>query len=166
MQKITTCLWFDSNAEEAIDFYLATFNDSKLLSVLRCGDQGPGPKGSLLAATFQIEGQQIEVINGGPTFKLSEAVSLVVKCATQDEVDSLWDRLGSGGQYHQCGWLRDRFGLSWQIVPTVLYEMLQDADPDKAGRVMQAMLQMTKIDIARLERAYEKHQGDDSETAC
>jgi predicted 3-demethylubiquinone-9 3-methyltransferase (glyoxalase superfamily) len=154
MQKISTCLWFDNNAEEAIDFYLSIFENSKLLSVLRCGDQGPGPKGSLLAGAFEIEGQQIEVINGGPAFKLSEAVSLVVKCATQDEVDSLWDRLGSGGEYQQCGWLKDRFGLSWQIVPTALYQMLQDPDRTKADRAMQAMLQMRKIDIARLKQAY------------
>lgn len=155
MQKISTCLWFDDNAEEAIDFYLSIFDDSKLLSILRCGDQGPGPKGSLLAGAFEIEGHQIEVINGGPAFKLSEAVSLVVKCATQDEVDSLWDRLGSGGGYQRCGWLKDRFGLSWQIVPTALYQMLQDPDRTKADRVLQAMLQMQKIDIARLKQAYE-----------
>jgi len=121
--------------------------------VLRNGDQGPGPKGTLLGATFQIEGQQIAVINGGPRFKLSEAVSLVVKCTTQAEIDRLWDQLGSGGQYQQCGWLKDRFGLCWQIVPEVLYEMLQDPDPDKADRAMQAMLKMTKLDIAELQRA-------------
>jgi len=152
-QKISTCLWFDDNAEEAIGFYISVFKDSKLLSVLRNGDQGPGPKGSLLAATFQIEGQQIEVINGGPTFKLSEAVSLVVRCADQQEVDRLWDKLGDGGRYQPCGWLKDRFGLSWQIVPSVLYELLQDPDQVKAGRAMQALLQMQKIDIARLQRA-------------
>jgi predicted 3-demethylubiquinone-9 3-methyltransferase (glyoxalase superfamily) len=156
MQKITTCLWFDNNAEEAINFYLSIFKDAKLVSVLRNGDQGPGPKGTLLAASFQIEGQQIEVINGGPMFKLSEAVSLVVKCATQEEVDTYWDKLGSGGQYQQCGWLKDRFGLSWQIVPSVLYEMLQDPDPRKAERAMQAMLKMEKLDIATLKQAYEQ----------
>ena len=154
-QKITTCLWFDSNAEEAIEFYLSTFKDSKLISVLRNGDNGPGPKGSLLAATFQIEGQQIEVINGGPMFKLSEAASLIVKCETQQEIDALWDRLGNGGTYQPCGWLKDRFGLSWQIVPRVLYELLQDPDPVKAGRVMQAMMKMQKMDIASLQRAHE-----------
>lgn len=152
-QKITTCLWFDNNAEEAINFYLSIFKDGKLLSVTRNGDQGPGPKGSMLAATFQIEGQEISVINGGPTFKLSEAVSLVVKCATQSEVDALWDKLGNGGQAQQCGWLKDRFGLCWQIVPTALFEMLQDPDLAKAGRVTQAMMQMVKIDIAGLQRA-------------
>lgn len=154
-QKISPCFWFDDNAEEAIDYYLATFKDSKLLSVLRNGDAGPGPKGSLLAATFRIADQQIEVINGGPTFKLSEAASLVVKCDTQQEIDALWDRLGNGGQYQPCGWLKDRFGLSWQIVPSVLYELLQQPDPAKAGRVMQAMMQMQKMDIAALQRASE-----------
>lgn len=154
-QKITTCLWFDNNAEEAIDFYLSIFDDGKLLSVTRCGDHGPGPKGSLLAATFRLEGQEFSVINGGPTFKLSEAVSLVVHCTTQAEVDAFWDKLGAGGQYQQCGWLKDKFGLSWQIVPDVLIEMLQDPDAAKAGRVMQAMLQMVKIDIARLRQAYD-----------
>lgn len=154
-QKITTCLWFDNNAEEAINFYLSIFKDSRLLSVTRCGDKGSGPKGSLLAATFQIEGQEFSVINGGPAFKLSEAVSLVVNCATQAEVDALWEKLGDGGQYQQCGWLKDKFGLSWQIIPSVLFEMLQDPDREKADRVMQAMLQMTKIDIARLRQAYD-----------
>jgi predicted 3-demethylubiquinone-9 3-methyltransferase (glyoxalase superfamily) len=153
----TTCLWFDNNAEEAIDFYLAIFKDAKLLNATRCGEHGPGPKGSMLAASFQLEGQEFSVINGGPMFKLSEAVSLVVHCTTQAEVDALWDKLGSGGTNQQCGWLKDRFGLSWQIIPTVLIELLQDPDPAKAGRVMQAMLQMKKIDIAALRQAYEQH---------
>jgi predicted 3-demethylubiquinone-9 3-methyltransferase (glyoxalase superfamily) len=154
-QKISTCFWFDNNAEEAIDFYLSIFKDSKLVSVLRNGDDGPGPRGSLLAATFEIEGQQIEVLNGGPVFKLSEAASLVVRCETQQEIDALWDRLGNGGVIQHCGWLKDRFGLSWQIVPTALYTLLQDADPVKAGRVMKAMMKMVKMDIAGLQRAYE-----------
>lgn len=152
-RKISTCLWFDNDAEQAIQFYLSVFPNGELLNVLRNGEHGPGPQGSLLAATFRIEDQQIEVINGGPTFKLSEAVSLVVHCDDQAEVDRLWDRLGNGGQYQQCGWLKDRHGLCWQIVPRVLYEMLQDADTASAGRVMQAMLQMVKLDIAALERA-------------
>jgi predicted 3-demethylubiquinone-9 3-methyltransferase (glyoxalase superfamily) len=152
-RKISTCLWFDNDAEQAIQFYLSVFPDGELLNVLRNGEHGPGPKGSLLAATFRIEDQQIEVINGGPAFKLSEAVSLVVHCDDQAEVDRLWDKLGNGGQYQQCGWLKDRFGLCWQIVPRVLYEMMQDPDPARAGRVMQAMLQMVKLDIAALERA-------------
>lgn len=155
LQKITPCLWFDNNAEEAINFYVSVFNDAKVLNVLRNGDQGPGPKGSLLAATFQIEGQQFEVINGGPIYKLSEAMSLMVKCTTQAEVDRYWDVLGTGGQYQPCGWLKDRFGLSWQIVPTMLYEVLQDKDSAKAGRTMQAMMKMGKLDIAELQRAYE-----------
>jgi predicted 3-demethylubiquinone-9 3-methyltransferase (glyoxalase superfamily) len=152
-RKISTCLWFDNDAEQAIQFYLSVFPDGELLNVLRNGEHGPGPKGSLLAATFRIEDQQVEVINGGPAFKLSEAVSLVVHCDDQAEVDRLWDKLGNGGQYQQCGWLKDRFGLCWQIVPRVLYEMMQDPDPARAGRVMQAMLQMVKLDIAALERA-------------
>lgn len=154
-QKIVTCLWFDANAEEAIEFYLSVFKGGRLIDSVRNGEQGPGPKGSLLAATFEIEGQQISVINGGPVFKLSEAVSLVVHCATQDEVDRLWEQLGRGGQHQQCGWLKDRFGLCWQIVPTVLYTLLKGPDPAKAARAMQAMLQMTKLDIAGLQRAYD-----------
>jgi predicted 3-demethylubiquinone-9 3-methyltransferase (glyoxalase superfamily) len=153
-QKITTCLWFDNNAEQAIDFYLSIFKDSKLVSVTRCGDHGPGPKGSLLAATFEIEGQELSVINGGPAFKLSEAVSLVVNCETQEEVDTLWNKLGDGGEHQQCGWLKDKFGLSWQVIPNVLFEMLQDPDRERADRVMQAMLQMKKIDIGQLREAY------------
>ena len=149
-QKITTCLWFDNNAEEAIAFCLWIFKDSSLLSVMRCGEKGPGPKGSLLAATFRLEDQELSVINGGPVFKLSEAVSLVVKCATQEEVDALWEKLGEGGHHQQCGWLKDRFGLSWQIVPSVLFEMLQDPERERADRVMRTMLQMKKIDIAQL----------------
>ena len=131
-QKISTCLWFDNSAEEAINHYVSIFKYSRLLSVTRCGDKGPGPKGSLLAATFQIEGQEFSVINGGPAFKLSEAVSLVVNSTTQAEVDALWDKLGDGGQYQQCGWLKDKFGLSWQIIPRVLFEMLKDPDREKA----------------------------------
>lgn len=155
MQKITPCFWFDNNAEEAINYYLPIFKDGALLSVTRRGEHGPGPKGSLLAATFRIAGQEISVINGGPMFKLSEAASLVVDCADQAEVDALWQALGAGGQHQQCGWLKDKFGLSWQIVPRVLIEMLQDPDRAKVDRVMQAMLGMQKIDIAQLKRAYE-----------
>lgn len=157
-QKIVTCLWFDANAEQAIEFYLSVFKGGRMIDSVRNGEQGPGPKGTLLAGTFEIEGQQISVINGGPMFKLSEAVSLVVHCATQGEVDRLWEQLGSGGQYQQCGWLKDRFGLCWQIVPTVLYGLLKGSDPAKAGRAMQAMLQMTRLDIAGLQRAYDGPQ--------
>lgn len=152
-RKISTCLWFDSNAEEAIRFYLSVFPDGELVTSVRNGEHGPGPKGSLLAATFRIADQQIEVINGGPTYKLSPAVSLVVHCDDQAEVDRLWAQLGEGGQVQQCGWLTDRFGLSWQIVPRVLYTLLQDPDPARAGRVMEAMMKMVKLDIATLERA-------------
>lgn len=152
-RKISTCLWFDSNAEEAIRFYLSVFPDGELVTSVRHGEHGPGPKGSLLAATFRLADQQIEVINGGPTYKLSPAVSLVVHCDDQAEVDRLWAQLGEGGQVQQCGWLTDRFGLCWQIVPRVLYTLLQDPDPARAGRVMEAMLKMVKLDIATLERA-------------
>lgn len=152
-RKISTCLWFDNDAEQAIEFYLSVFPDGELLNVLRNGEHGPGPKGSLLAATFRIADQQIEVINGGPTYKLSPAASLVVHCDDQAEVDRLWDQLGNGGRLQQCGWLQDRFGLSWQIVPRVLYQMLQDPDAARAGRVMAAMMKMVKLDIATLERA-------------
>lgn len=153
-QKITPCLWFDNNAEEAIEFYCSVFKNSRLISVMRNGEGGPGPKGSLLAARFEIEGQQIEVINGGPVFKLSEAVSLAVRCHDQQEVDFYWAKLiEGGGAESQCGWLKDRFGLSWQIVPGVLYELLQHPDAAVAARVMQAMLKMRKIDIALLQVA-------------
>ena len=152
-QKITTCLWFEKNAEEAIDFYRSVFRNSRLLDVMRAGDGAPVPKGSIVAASFELEGQQFSVINGGPAFKFSEAMSLVVHCETQAEVDALWDKLGNGGQYQACGWLKDRFGVSWQIVPDVLLRLLRDPDAAKAQRVMQAMLQMQKIDIARLQQA-------------
>ena len=155
-QKITTFLWFDNNAEEAMNFYVSIFKNSKILHVQRCGDAGPGPKGSVLCGTFQLEGQQFMALNGGPMFKLTEAVSLFVDCETQGEVDDLWAKLTSGGGApSQCGWLKDKFGLSWQIIPAALMEMMADKDAAKAGRVMQAMLGMTKIDIAALKRAYE-----------
>ena len=154
--KITPCLWFNNNAEEAVEFYNSVFGNVRLVSVIRNGEHGPGPEGSVLAGAFEIEGQRIEFINGGPTFKLTEAVSLAVRCDSQQEVDRLWDALvAGGGEHSQCGWLKDRFGLSWQIVPRVLYEMHQDPDRTRADRVMQAMMQMRKLDIAALERAYE-----------
>lgn len=153
MQKITTFLWFDNNAEEAINFYCSIFPDAKLLSETRCGEAGPGPKGSLLTASFQLAGQQFAALNGGPMFKFNEAISLVVNCESQAEVDHYWDKLSAGGQEQPCGWLKDKFGLSWQIVPVVLPKLLQHPDPAKAGRVMQAMLQMKKLDIAALEQA-------------
>ncbi len=155
-QKITTFLWFDNNAEEAARFYVSIFKNSKILSVSRYGDAGPGPKGSVMVCTFELEGQKFLALNGGPMFKFTEAISLFVNCDSQEEVDRYWSKLtADGGAPGQCGWLKDRFGLSWQIVPTVLLEMMSDKDPAKANRVMQAMLQMTKLDIEKLKKAYE-----------
>jgi predicted 3-demethylubiquinone-9 3-methyltransferase (glyoxalase superfamily) len=154
MQKITPFLWFDGKAEEAMNFYVSIFKDSKIVSVARCGDKGPGPKGTVMTATFQLHGQNFIALNGGPMFTFSPAVSFLVNCETQAEVDELWDKLSAGGEKQRCGWLKDKFGLSWQIVPTVLGQMMQDKDAAKAGRVMQAMLQMDKLDIGRLQQAY------------
>jgi predicted 3-demethylubiquinone-9 3-methyltransferase (glyoxalase superfamily) len=155
-QKITTFLWFDNNAEEAMNLYTSVFKNSKILSLTRCGENGPGPAGSVLVGSFEIEGQEFSALNGGPMFKFTEAISLVVHCDSQEEVDSLWSQLtADGGAPSRCGWLKDRFGLSWQIVPRVMVQLLQDPDPAKAGRVMKAMMQMTKIDIATLQRAHD-----------
>jgi len=156
-QKITTFLWFDSNAEEAMNHYVSIFKNSKILSVTRNGKAGPGPAGTVLVGSFQIEGQEFTALNGGPKFKFTEAISLVVNCDSQKEVDDLWTKLSEGGAHGQCGWLKDKFGLSWQIVPRVMIELLQDKDPVKSQRVMQAMMHMTKIDIARLKQAYHHH---------
>jgi len=156
MQKITPCLWFDNNAEEAVNHYLAIFKNSKISKVLRCGDAGPGPKGSVLTIAFQLEGQDFIALNGGPIFKFNEAISLSVDCKSQIEVDDLWERLSAGGQESHCGWLKDKFGLSWQVVPSALVEMLQDPDPEKSKRVMAAMMKMGKIDIAVLKQAYDR----------
>ena len=156
MQKITPFLWFDNNAEEAVNHYLSIFKNSKIVTVVRYGDAGPGPKGSVMTIAFQLEGQDFIALNGGPIFKFTEAISLSVDCKTQQEIDELWEKLSDGGQKGQCGWLKDKFGLSWQINPSVLVEMLQDKDAEKSKRVMQAMLQMGKIDIARLRQAYEQ----------
>jgi predicted 3-demethylubiquinone-9 3-methyltransferase (glyoxalase superfamily) len=153
-QKITPFLWFNNNAEEAIDFYMSIFKDSKVLHVLRYGDAGPGPKGSIMSASFQLHGQEFMVLNGGPQFTFSPAISFFVKCETQAEVDNLWAKLSKGGTTNRCGWLQDKYGLSWQIIPTLLGELLQDKDAAKAGRVMQAMMQMDKIDLATLKQAY------------
>ena len=155
MQKITPFLWFDNQAEEAMHHYVSIFKNSKVGKITRCGDVGPGPKGSVLVASFELEGQQFMALNGGPQFKFTEAVSFVVNCETQAEVDELWEKLGEGGQFQPCGWLKDKFGLSWQITPTLLLEMINDPDPEKSGRVMAAMMQMTKIDIAKLRQAYQ-----------
>src|SRR6266403_9680 len=156
MQKITPFLWFDNNAEEAANFYVSIFKNSKVVSIARYGDAGPGPKGTVMTVAFQIEGQEFVALNGGPLFKFNEAISFVVNCETQGEIDKFWEKLSEGGEKSRCGWLKNEFGLSWQVVPTVLGEMLQDEDPNKSQRVMQAMLQMDKMDIAALKQAYEK----------
>jgi predicted 3-demethylubiquinone-9 3-methyltransferase (glyoxalase superfamily) len=153
-QKITPNLWFDTEAEEAANFYTSIFNDSRIVKVMRYGEAGPRPAGMVLTVTFQLEGQEFTALNGGPEFKFNEAISLLVNCESQEEVDELWEKLSEGGEEGPCGWLKDKFGVSWQIIPTVLDEMLQDEDAGKANRVMEAMLQMGKIDIAGLEKAY------------
>jgi len=153
-QKIKTFLWFDNHAEEAAKFYTSIFKDSRITSTARYGDAGPGPKGSVMTIAFELEGQEFLALNGGPQFRFTEAISLLVTCDSQQEIDELWSKLTAGGEEGQCGWLKDRFGLSWQIVPSALPHLLQDRDAAKAGRVMQAMLQMKKMDIARLERAH------------
>jgi predicted 3-demethylubiquinone-9 3-methyltransferase (glyoxalase superfamily) len=155
MQKITPFLWFDNQAEEAANFYASVFNNSRVVSSTRYGEAGPGPKGSAMTVEFELEGQRFVALNGGPLFKFTEAVSFVVNCTTQEEVDHFWEKLSEGGQEVQCGWLKDKYGLSWQVVPTILVELLQDKDPLKSQRVMKAMLQMKKIDIATLKRAYD-----------
>ena len=156
MQKITPFLWFDGNAEEAMNLYVSIFKNSKVVSVTRYGDAGPGPKGTVMSATFQLEGQQFYALNGGPQYKFTPAISLFVSCETQKEVDELWNKLSAGGHKDRCGWLQDKYGLSWQIIPTVLGKMLQDKNPKKAQNVMKAMLQMDKIDVAKLKQAYEQ----------
>jgi len=155
MQKITPFLWFDNQAEEAMNFYVSIFKNSKVGKVSRYGEAGPGPKGTVMSVTFQLEGQEFMALNGGPVFRFTEAISFFVDCETQEEVDELWGKLSAGGQPSKCGWLKDKFGLSWQIIPSALMEMLQDKDSQKSKRVMKAMLQMSKIDIAGLKRAYE-----------
>ena len=156
MQKITPFLWFDNNAEEAAEFYVSIFKNSKILNVSRYGDAGPGPKGSVMVVNFQLAGQEFTALNGGPQFKFSEAFSLVVNCENQKELDEYWSKLTSGGgQESQCGWLKDKFGCSWQIVPTELGKLISAKDPAKTNRVMQAVLQMKKLDIAKLRQAAE-----------
>lgn len=153
MQKIVPFLWFDGKAEEAMNFYVSIFKNSKVGKVTRYGEAGPGPKGTVMVATFELEGQEFIALNGGPQFKFTEAISFSVNCETQKEVDELWERLTAGGEEGQCGWLKDKFGLSWQINPSILGKLLGDKDPEKAKRVMQAMLKMKKIDIKRLQEA-------------
>lgn len=155
MKKITPFLWFDNNAEEAMHFYVSIFKNSEVLSVTRYGEAGPGPSGSVMTTTFQLDGLELIALNGGPHFKFTEAISLSVNCETQEEVDELWEKLSEGGEKGRCGWLKDKYGLSWQVNPMVLGEMLGDKDPEKAKRVMAAMLQMDKIDIDTLRKAYE-----------
>ncbi|MGH9397795.1 MAG: VOC family protein [Terriglobia bacterium] len=154
MQKITPFLWFDGQAEEAADFYTSIFKNSKKGSVTRYGDAGPGPKGTVMIATFQLEGQEFIALNGGPQFTFSPAISFVVNCGTQEEIDDLWEKLSEGGEKIECGWLKDKYGVSWQIVPTVLGELMQTKDAGKSKRVMEAMLKMKKIDINGLKQAY------------
>ena len=151
MQKITPFLWFNNNAEEAMNFYVAIFKNSKVGTVSRYGDAGPGPKGTVMSATFQLEGQEFMALNGGPLFSFTPAISLFVNCETQEEVDELWEKLSAGGKKDRCGWLQDKFGLSWQIIPSTLRRLLSDSA--RSQRVMQAMLQMDKIDIKQLEAA-------------
>jgi len=156
MQRVTPFLWFDNQAEEAARFYVSVFNNSKIVSVTRYGEAGPGPQGSVMTVTFALGGQEFIALNGGPHFKFTEAVSFSVDCKTQEEVDEFWRRLSEGGEEGQCGWLKDKYGLSWQINPTILGEMLSDPDPEKSKRVMEAMLKMKKIDIGRLKQAYDQ----------
>ena len=155
MQKITPFLWFDGKAEEAMNFYVSVFKNSKVGRVTRYGEAGPGPKGTVMSATFQLEGQEFFALNGGPQFTFSPAISFFVNCETQREVDELWEKLSQGGREDQCGWLQDKYGLSWQIIPSVLGKMLQDKDSKKSQRVMKAMLQMKKIDIKGLQQAHD-----------
>ncbi len=156
MQKISPFLWFDGNAEEAANFYVSIFKNSKILNISRYADSGPGPKGSVMVVKFQLNGQEFMALNGGPAFKFTEAISFLVNCETQQEVDDLWEKLTAGGKEIQCGWLKDKYGLAWQIVPTNLGELMADKDPKKAARVMRAMMQMIKIDINKLQQAYDQ----------
>ncbi|MGE0114690.1 MAG: VOC family protein [Steroidobacteraceae bacterium] len=156
MQKITPFLWFDNHAEQAMNFYLSIFRNSRPLKVVRYGEAGPGPKGTVMTASFELDGQEFVALNGGPHFKMTPAISFVVNCATQDEVDHYWDKLSAGGEIQQCGWLTDKFGVTWQVVPTVLSELVSDPDPVKSQRVVQAMMKMIKLDISALQQAYEQ----------
>jgi predicted 3-demethylubiquinone-9 3-methyltransferase (glyoxalase superfamily) len=155
MQKITPFLWFDGNAEEAMNFYVSIFKNSKVGRISRYGDAGPGPKGTVMSVTFQLEGQEFMALNGGPHFSFSPAISFFVSCETQEEVDELWEKLSAGGKKEKCGWLKDKYGLSWQIIPATLGQLMQDKDPERSKRVMNAMLQMDKIEIRKLKQAHE-----------
>lgn len=154
IQKITPFLWFDHQAEEAARFYTSVFPNSRIVAVTRYGEAGPSPKGSVMTVAFELDGQKFVALNGGPIYKFTEAVSFLVNCENQQEVDELWEKLSDGGSEVQCGWLKDKYGLSWQIVPTVFFEMIKDQDAERTQRVMRAMFQMKKFDIAGLEAAY------------
>ena len=156
MQKITPFLWFNDQAEEAMIFYVSIFKNSRVGRVTRYPKGSPGPEGKVMSVTFQLEGQEFMGLNGGPMFKFSEAISLFVDCETQEEVDELWTKLSAGGEPGRCGWLKDKYGLSWQIIPRALMKLMQDPDPKKSQRVMQAMLKMGKIEVKELQRAYEE----------
>lgn len=158
MQKITPFLWFDSQAEQAANFYVSLFKDSKITNVSRYGEGGPGLQGSVMTVNFQLEGQDFIALNGGPEFQFTPAISFFVDCATQEEVDRLWDKLTEGGEEVQCGWLKDQYGLSWQIVPSGLNDLLNGRDAAGSSRAMQAMLQMKKIDLEKMRQAYEQEQ--------
>ena len=155
MQKISPFLWFDGKAEEAAKFYSSIFPNSKIGDILRNGPDGPAPQGSVLTVAFELDGQKFTALNGGPHYKFSPATSFVVNCETQDEVDYYWEKLSAGGKTMQCGWLDDKYGVTWQVVPSVLVKMLQDNDAEKARRVMQTMMQMVKLDIKPLQQAYD-----------
>ena len=155
MQKITPFLWFDGKPEAAAKFYTTVFQNSKIGSISRYGDGGPGPKGAVMSVTFQLDGQEFIGLNGGPQFTFSPAISFSVNCETQEELDEIWEKLCAGGTKNRCGWLQDKFGVSWQVIPTALGQLMNDPDPQKSGRVMKAMLQMEKIDISGLQQAYE-----------
>jgi predicted 3-demethylubiquinone-9 3-methyltransferase (glyoxalase superfamily) len=162
MQKITTFLTFDDRAEEAINHYTSIFENSRIISSTRYGEAGPGPKGALMSATFELDGQRFMALNGGPSFSFAQGISLFVDCETQEEVDRYWEKLSEGGEKGPCGWLTDKFGVSWQVVPRLLGQMLNDQDPVKAQRVMNAMLEMRKIEIEGLRRAYEAEGAADT----
>jgi predicted 3-demethylubiquinone-9 3-methyltransferase (glyoxalase superfamily) len=153
MQKITPFLWFDNNAEEAVRFYTSVFADAKVLNMVRYTNAGPGPEGAVMTAVFELHGQRFIALNGGPKHRFTDAVSFVVNCETQEEVDMFWEKLSEGGEKSRCGWLKDKFGLSWQVVPTALPRLLNSQDPEQAKRVMEAMMQMDKIEISLLEAA-------------
>jgi len=163
MQKITPCLWFDDNAVDAANFYVSVFRNSKIGNVARYGEAGAEvsgkPKGTVMTVAFELDGREFIALNGGPQFKFSEAISFVVSCETQKEIDDLWEKLSDGGEKVECGWLKDRYGISWQIVPAVLGEMMTDPDPIRSQRVMQALLKMKKIDMAELKRAYDEDKA-------